>query len=124
MILQTLGVYTDIFGDEPLTLGKALIIAVIGILVVFVILGIIALFIVALGKLFGALEAKKKAATASDIPAQTNAAPAAPAPVKAEVKLIDVSEEEAAIIMAIVSDRSGIPLSHLKFNTIKPVEEK
>lgn len=35
------------------------------------------------------------------------------------LKLQDVDEPTAAMIMAIVSDESGIPLSELRFNSIK-----
>ncbi len=36
-----------------------------------------------------------------------------------ELKLIDVDEKTAALIMAIVSDESGIPLSQLRFKSIR-----
>jgi Na+-transporting methylmalonyl-CoA/oxaloacetate decarboxylase gamma subunit len=38
-----------------------------------------------------------------------------------ELKLIDVDEKAAAAIMAIVSKESGIPLSRLRFNSIKRI---
>ena len=38
-----------------------------------------------------------------------------------KLKLIDVTEEEAAVVMAVVSHRSGIPLNRLQFNSIKAV---
>ena len=37
--------------------------------------------------------------------------------------LIDVDEPTAAVIMAVVSDRSGIPLEKLGFRTIKLIQE-
>lgn len=36
-----------------------------------------------------------------------------------ELKLIDVDEKTAALIMAIVSDDAGIPLSQLRFQSIR-----
>ncbi len=36
-----------------------------------------------------------------------------------ELKLFDVDEKTAALIMAIVSDQSGIPLSQLRFSSIR-----
>ena len=39
-----------------------------------------------------------------------------------ELKLINVDEKTAAIIMAIVSDESGIPVSELQFKSIKAVD--
>lgn len=38
--------------------------------------------------------------------------------------LVGVEEKEAAVIMAIVSDKTGIPLSRLKFESIKLMEDK
>jgi len=35
------------------------------------------------------------------------------------IKLTEVDERSAAMIMAIVSDESGIPLSELRFKSIK-----
>jgi Na+-transporting methylmalonyl-CoA/oxaloacetate decarboxylase gamma subunit len=40
---------------------------------------------------------------------------------KSELKLVDVDERTAALIMAIVSHESGIPLSELVFSSIKLV---
>ena len=124
------GVYKNFVEQLPLDRAhilNALLIALIGILVVFVILGIIAGFVKLLGGVFDKLGSKKtapkKATDIPSVPAGNADAKAAPQPVKAEVKLIDVTEEEAAMIMAIVSNQTKIPLNHLKFNTIKPVEE-
>ena len=38
--------------------------------------------------------------------------------------LIDVDESTAAVIMAIVSEESGIPLDRLSFKSIKKVEDE
>ena len=40
-----------------------------------------------------------------------------------DLTLINTTEEEAAVIMAITSSKSGIPLNRLKFNTIKLMED-
>ena len=58
-----------------------------------------------------------------------SAAPAAPAvaetaPVYSGPVLSGVEEKEAAVIMAIVSDKTGIPLSRLRFDSIKLMEDK
>lgn len=132
MIFNTLGVFTDVYGKDATldihNMGKVLLISLIGFMVVFIVLGIIALFVKALGKGFDAIEANKKKKA---VPVTVAAPVSVPAvstpsetPVKAEVKLIDVTDEQAAMIMAIVSNQSGIPLSHLKFNSIKPAEDK
>ncbi len=41
-----------------------------------------------------------------------------------KLDLVDVDEPTAAVIMAIVSDQSGIPLNRLNFKSIKKVEDK
>ena len=68
-----------------------------------------------------------KAINAKKAPA-VSAAPAAPAtqtaPVYTGPVLSGVEEKEAAVIMAIVSDKTGIPLSRLRFDSIKLMEDK
>ena len=71
----------------------------------------------------------------------SKAAKAAPAPVKAtpaaatkasapagvsngELELIETDEKTAAVIMAIVSNKSGIPLNRLSFKSIRLMEDK
>ena len=41
-----------------------------------------------------------------------------------ELKLINVEERDAAMIMAIVADNMGVPLNELRFVSIKKVEEE
>ncbi|MBO5937752.1 MAG: hypothetical protein J6Q79_09125 [Clostridia bacterium] len=71
-----------------------------------------------------------KAINSRKAPAQTVAAPvAAPAAAPASAVyagpvLTGVEEKQAAVIMAIVSDKTGIPLSRLKFHSIKLMEDK
>ena len=55
--------------------------------------------------------------------AQTVAAPAA-APAYTGPELTGVSETEAAVIMAVVSHKTGIPLNRLRFDSIKLTEDK
>lgn len=131
MILGTLGVFTNVYGPDATldihNMGKVLLISLIGFLVVFCVLGIIALFVKLLGKTFDTIETnkKKKPAVLTPVAADVPSAPAAPAAAeKPEVKLVNVTDEEAAMIMAIVSNESGIPLNHLKFNSIRLAEDK
>ena len=71
-----------------------------------------------------------KAINSRKAPAQTVEAPvAAPAAAPASAVyagpvLTGVEEKQAAVIMAIVSDKTGIPLSRLKFHSIKLMEDK
>ena len=104
-------------------IGEAAITALLGYAVVFFGLILLMLVIMALGKIMVA-KAKKTAPAAA-------AAPAAPVqekePVLApgtagEVKLYDVSDRDAAMIMAIVADKLGKPLNELRFKSIKEVK--
>ncbi len=72
-----------------------------------------------------AINAKKAPTDAASAPAATSAPVAAPAaPVYTGPVLTGIEEKEAAVIMAIVSDKTGIPLSRLKFHSIKLMEDK
>ena len=103
-----------------LSIGTAGLVALLGYVVVFV--GLICLMAVIMieGKIMG----KKKAAAAAPAPA---AAPTvkpilAAAPGTAgELKLYNVSDKDAAILMAIVANKIGKPLNELRFKSIKEV---
>ena len=108
---------------------EALMTSLVGIVTVICILAIIAVLIILVSKVIRAVEgaATKKA------PATPAAAPAASAPAgvpmpagmnQGELELINTDEKTAAIIMAIVSDKSGIPLNRLSFKSIKLVEDE
>ena len=122
MLIQTLGVYTNIYGTgDTMSISRSLIISLVGFLIVFAVLGVIALYIKGVGSIFDAKakHSKEKA------PEQASAAEAAvqpAAPVNGPV-LEGISEKEAAVVMALVSHESGIPLERLQFNSIKLTEE-
>jgi Na+-transporting methylmalonyl-CoA/oxaloacetate decarboxylase gamma subunit len=106
-----------------LTFGESLLLSGIGMLVVFMELIALALMIIVLSKVLGAVTGRKKA-EAPAAPAPAPAAPAAPqaapaAPAVPGVLLEGVDERSAAVIMAIVSQKSGIPLNRLSFRSIK-----
>ncbi len=114
---------------ENISIPNAGIIALLGYAVVFA--GLIALMLVitALGKAF---TAKKKEAPAA-APAPVAAAPVASAPAApvvadaapgtaGELKLHDVPPKTAAMLMAIVADKTGKPLNELRFKSIKEVK--
>ena len=127
--MLTLGIYYNLYGDSPMTVGRALLIAAIGFLIVFAVLGLIAIFVKLMGKGFDAAGKRKKAPVqvpVSDPPApNTPEEPALPENTSAgTLTLTDVTEEEAALIMAIVSEQSGIPLNHLQFESIRLLEEE
>lgn len=134
--MQILGVFETIYGaGAEMTMPRALIISLIGFLIVFIILSILAVFVKAMGTGFDKAHAVKKAkltVPADETPSFSNKT--ASAPVSAgfplpentsagELKLVDVSEPDAAVIMALVSHNSGIPLNRLQFNSIKLMED-
>ena len=103
-----------------LSIGTAGLVALLGYCVVF--FGLIALMVVVyiLGKIMVASRSKKTAGApaAAAAPVKT----AAPAPGSAgEVKLFNVSDKEAAMLMAIVANKLGKPLNELRFKSIKEV---
>lgn len=120
MLIQSLGVFEKVFTDGEMTTGRSLLISLIGFIIVFAVLGVIALFVKAMGAFFDAKNKNAKPETENSV-AAAPAAPAAPAYTGPE--LVGVEEPEAAVIMALVSDKSGIPLNRLKFNSIKFKEE-
>ncbi len=68
-----------------------------------------------------AIDSKKAPAPAA---APVTVTPVATAPVYTGPVLSGVEEKEAAVIMAIVSHKTGIPLERLKFKSIKLMEDK
>ena len=106
-----------------ISVGAALAYSVLGFAIVF--FGLILLMIVI--KIMEVImhSGKKKEAA----PAAAAPAPAAPAPAKplapgsaGEVKLYNVPDKEAAMIMAIVANKMNKPLNELRFKSIKEVK--
>ncbi|WP_295075316.1 OadG family transporter subunit [Ruminococcus sp.] len=114
---------------DDITIGDAAVTAIFGYTVVFA--GLVCLMIVlyCTGAYFKSKNAKEEAAKKAA--AEVKAAPAA-AEVKAElplapgsaghIKLFDVPDKEAAMIMAIVADKMQKPLNELHFISIKEVK--
>ncbi|MBR4456464.1 MAG: OadG family protein [Solobacterium sp.] len=109
-----------------MSIGRALIVAVSGFMVVFLMLCLLWFIIIMINKVTVALT-KKEENTDAPSPAPAPAAVAA-APVTevksdamygGEIALYDVDEKTAACIMAIISDETKIPLSQLIFKSIK-----
>lgn len=130
--------------DDPLKVTDALLLALIGIVIVFVVL-ILLMFIVSLvGKIFDGSEKlrenhpewndkvqnvkskmtfwKKAEQDANDAVGQEKQ-PLANGTC-GELKLINTDERDAAMIMAIVADETKTPLNELRFKSIKRVEEE
>ena len=112
---------------QNISILNAGIVAVLGYAVVFFGLVLLMIVITLLGKAFIAAENKKKAEPAA--PAAPVAAPVVPvAPAEApgtagQLKLYDTPPKTAAMIMAIVADKMGVPLNELRFISIKEVKE-
>ena len=105
---------------DPISVLDALMIALSGIVIVFLMLALLWGVIAVISRVMGALE--KHTAHPASVSAAAPAAAAAPAPAPApQVKLEGVSEVEAACVMAIVSHETGIPLDQLVFKSIKAV---
>ena len=108
-----------------MSIGRALIVAVSGFMVVFLMLCILWAIIVAINKVTSMIEGK--ATTPEAAPQKAAETPAASAPTVStadavyggEVALFDVDEKKAACIMAIISDETKIPLSQLIFKSIR-----
>lgn len=116
-------------GPDQATLPEALAVAGFTIAVVFGVLLLICVAIKIFSFIIGGIEkvtSKKEEPAADTKPAAT----AAEAPVAEEefssgsLKLKGCDEKTAAMIMAIVSDNTGIPLSELVFKSITLVENK
>ena len=106
--------------------GTGALIAVLGYAVVFFGLILLLAVVVIMGKVMVA--SQKKAAAAAPV----TAAPAPAAPVEkptargtaGELKLYDVSERDAALIMAITAHKIGKPANELRFRSIKEVKDE
>jgi len=107
----------------------ALILAVIGMGVVFGVLLLFHAIVTVLVKtLRDSKDGQSAAPTVAAAPAAAVSAPVAASttaslPAVHEVELVDVEEKTAAIIMAIVSHETEIPLENLKFLSIKASKE-
>lgn len=121
--------------DMGMPLGEKLIFALqvslFGILMVFLLLIILAVLImiisrvVRLGENIAAKKSKKNADSDAPAPAQQAAAAGTPLPGTQSQGTLDldgVDETTAAVIMAIVSDESGVPLNRLLFKSIKKID--
>ena len=114
-----------------LSFGESLLLSVIGMCVVLLELAILAVMIIILSKVLTSVAGGSKTAAAAAAPAPAPPVPAAaPAPPPAPVApaapvrppgpvLENVDEATAAMVMAIVSARTEIPLNHLNFHSIK-----
>lgn len=117
------------FADKiTLTMPETLLVAVAGILVVIAELALITVLILGISKMMRSIESKlsNTSAEAPEAASPVVTPVVAPAPAAApvaympgRVQLVDVDEPTAAVVMALVSDQTGIPLERLWFKSIK-----
>ncbi len=119
---------------DPLSLLDSLVVAISGFVIVFLMLAALWGIIIVISKLMDSVTKPAVPAAASAASEQKTSAPAAPAPTKTapveedlpvvplvpEIELgKNVTEAEAACIMAIVCYETGIPFNELIFKSIK-----
>lgn len=127
--------------DDPLKVTDALLLALIGIAVVFIVLILLMLIVSLVGKIFdGSEKLKEKHPEWNDKvqnlkakmtfwkkdkqeETETVEQPLAKGTC-GELKLINTDERDAAMIMAIVADQTNTPLNELRFKSIKRVEDE
>ncbi|MBR4727755.1 MAG: OadG family protein [Clostridia bacterium] len=110
----------------PMPISQALLVAMAGILTVLAELGVITLMILLLSKIIRAVAAKLSPPQPEPVSDPIPAPQAEPLPAgesQGTLTLEGVDEPTAAVIMAIVSHQSGIPLNRLRFLSIKEVED-
>ena len=109
---------------EHMGLADSLLVSLLGLCVVFFVLILISFFIRIISKIMS-VGAKKAPAAEPVAAAAAPAAPAAdpnkvPAPGSlGDIKLFDVDDQTAAMVMAIVADELKAPLNELRFISIK-----
>ncbi|MDY3619117.1 OadG family protein [Agathobaculum sp.] len=95
--------------------GESFLIALSGIVIVFLMLAVLSGMIVVISKAVGAVTGRQPVPSIQTAPVPTPAVTAAPAP----VRLDGVNDLTAACIMAIVSDELGVTPDQLVFRSIK-----
>ena len=125
--------------EDGITIGEALNVSVTGMIVVLLILALLSVLVLLLSKAVRSVEkeaktvkhksdekpasAPKTAPASAPVAAPAPAVTPTPAAAPASVDLFDVDEKSAAVIMAIVSNESGIPLNRLQFKSIKAIRK-
>lgn len=121
---------------QSISMAEALSVSVTGIIVVMIILALLAVIVVLLSKTIRLFEGKtkKKTTAIQTEPAKATVKSEKPQAINNDqplpetqsagtLDLYKTDEKTAAIIMAIVSNESGIPLNRLEFKSIKLIEE-
>jgi len=104
-----------------MSFGESVLLSVFGLGLVFMVLIALSGIIGFLSKLLNAFTKKQKTEN-GPVQSQVVSENSSPGCSAGELKLYDVDEKTAAMIMAIVSDESKIPLSELRFKSIKALD--
>ena len=113
------------------TLSESILLSIVGFGVVFLALGLLAVFITIMAKIVSNINAKntpqkseeKAAAPAPAAPTKDpNKVPLPETTSQGQCDLHNVSDRDAALIMAIVADKLDAPLNTLVFKSIKEVK--
>lgn len=113
------------------TLSESILLSIVGFGVVLFALGLLAVFITIMAKIVSNINAKnapqkseeKAAAPAPAAPAKDpNKVPLPETTSQGQCDLHNVSDRDAALIMAIVADKLDAPLNTLVFKSIKEVK--
>lgn len=100
---------------------ESLLVALFCIMIVFFVLVCLSVLIKLFSSVFGAMAKRKETAPE---PVKSPSAPAVKeASSSGTLELQNVDEPTAALIMAVVGEESGIPLSELSFKSIKLVRK-
>lgn len=107
-----------------MAISDVLITAVVGILVVFIVLVLLMCSIKIMAFIFSKMDKPVKDTEATPVNGTVAASTQPSAPGSCgELVLKNVSDRDAAMIMAIVADKLETPLNELRFISIKEVEE-
>jgi Na+-transporting methylmalonyl-CoA/oxaloacetate decarboxylase gamma subunit len=111
---------------SDISLGESLIYAVIGYMMVFLMLLLLIIVIKIMAAVIGKTAEKEKAV--AETPKAESPNMEKPEIAKApgtggELTLINVSDRDAAMIMAIVADAIGKPINELRFRSIREVKK-
>ena len=112
--------------DKELDFLDALQLSGAGFMIVFLELAILAILVFLLSKtvrFFLRKAENKQVAAGSTIPSLPHVSAAVPKKSQGQLELIETDEPTAAVIMAIISDKTQIPLNRLHFRRIRLLEE-
>jgi len=112
-----------------MSVGESFLYSLVGLLVVFLTLVLLAALVMLISKLVANFAAKKAPDSDKPAPAAASAAPATAVPTvsvnkpavmasQGELKLRNVDDQTAALLMAIVAEQTKIPLNELRFKSI------